>query len=377
MGRKPGAGGGRPEEGRGEPGQATGKGGIRGDGRKAGRKAGRAEAGGRRRKRKRKRGDQYDYDEAFCNDLDRLGAIFIEEMMRNKVGLHYATKTIRSGPVFEVEIYPVFRSAKDMPVPRVRLDNRKAQRDLNSRRARRYLIRLINCNFGEGDFWMTLTYMDSRYPATERRAKKDMGNYIRRVNRLRRRRGMGNAKYIYIMEWEDGADGTRCHFHLLMEGGIGRDELEDMWGHSVVNDTSRLHPGEDGVTGLAMYLVSKKRRRKGVRTWVPSKNLEKPKESVSHSKTGRRQVERMARDHEEIRSYFERDPGWGKYRFVDAEVMYNEFNCAFYVRIKAVERSWGRDGRKGKEGGRGGPACRGTDRGGDDGEPGGGSRHGR
>ncbi len=307
--------------------------------------------------RRRRGKDQYDYENSFTGNIRDLDGIFVEEMVKNRVGLHYATKTIKSGPVFEVEIYPVFNLKSDIPRVKLDRDNRKAQNSLNNRNSRKRLIRLVNTNFGDGDYWITLTYMDGCYPKTEREARKHIGNYIKRVNRHRKKAGLKNAKYIYIMEWqepEEGEDGTRCHFHLLMEGGIGRDELENMWKYSVVNDTSRIHPDADGITGLATYIADKPRRKKGQRSWTPSKGLKQPKESVNHSKTKKSQVERMARDYGEIQAYFERDKAWKQYDFVDAEVMYNSFNCAFYVKIRARERSWERDGRKKKEGAAGG-----------------------
>ena len=301
---------------------------------------------------KGKRRDQYDYESAFGNRLGELDGIFIEEMMKDRVGLHYATKTIKSGKVLEVEIYPWFNRKADIPhIQYERPDNRKAQNSLNSKKSRRRLIRLVNANFGEGDYWITLTYRDDCYPESEEAAKRHLTNYIKRVNRRRKRAGLENARYIYIMEWEEGPEGTRCHFHLLMEGGIDRNELEDMWKFSVVNDTSRIHPDGDGITGLAEYLAKKQRRKKGQRHWNSSKGLKQPEESVSHSKTRKKQVEKMVRDYEEIRAYFEKDRAWKQYEFVDAEVMYNKFNCAFYIRIRARERSWEQNGRKRKEGG--------------------------
>lgn len=352
---------------------------AQGDGAEGGRARASKEAKGKgfRARGKGSRGktcrERYDYESAFCNDLKELGDIFIEEMMRNKVGIHYATKTIKSGKVLEVEIYPVFKSAKDIPLPKVKLGGRKAQNDLNDRNSRKRLVRVINCNFGEGDYWMTLTYDDGHCPRTYEEAKKNIRNYVKKVNRRRKRQGLGNAKYIYIIEWDGSGEGTRCHYHLLMEGGIGRDELEDMWKFASVNDTSRLRPNEEGITGLSIYIASKKRGKKWEHLWYPSKNLKKPKESVSHSKTGKRRVERMARDYEEIRAYFEGDPGWAGYQFVDARVMYNKFNCAFYVQIKARERSWENVGRNeaGGSGGCGSPVCRSGGRGdGQDGGPG-------
>lgn len=300
---------------------------------------------------RKKARDQYDYENAFDKYVDGLGAAFVEEMMKNKVGLHYATKTIKSGKRFEVEIYPVFKRRGDVPPQRVKY-SRKAQRSLNERNSKKKFIRLVEANFGEGDFWLTLTYDEGSHPETEGEAKRDIANYLKRVNRKRKRLGIGNAKYIYITEWGRGEEGgPRCHFHLIMEGGIGRDELEDMWKFAVIKDSSRLHPGEEGLGGLAAYMANKK-RGKWERRWTPSKGLKQPVGRVSHSRAGKRQVERMVRDHEEIRGFFERN--WRGCRFKEAEVMYNEFNCAFYIRIRARERSWGRNGKEEEAGAGGG-----------------------
>lgn len=288
--------------------------------------------------------DQYDYENAFDKYVADLGMLFVEEMMKNRIGLHYATKTIRSGKLFEVEIYPVFKKKGDIPSPKVERNN-KAQRNLNEKNSKKKFIRIVEANFGEGDFWLTLTYNNGSYPGTRGKAERDIANYLKRVNRKRKRLGLQNAKYVYIIEWGEGEDGIRCHFHLIIEGGIGRDELEGMWKFAVIKDSSRLYPNEDGLVGLCEYLADKK-RGKGERRWRSSKGLKKPVERVNHSKTGKRQVERMVRDYEEIRGYFEKN--WAEYQFRDAEVMYNEFNSAFYIRIKARERRFWGNGGKGK-----------------------------
>lgn len=293
---------------------------------------------------KKKVKDQYDYENAFDKNIADLDMLFVEEMMKNRIGLHYATKTIHSGKLFEVEIYPVFKKRGDIPCPKVKAGAKKAQRNLNEKNSKKRFIRLVEANFGEGDFWLTLTYDEGRYPETRERAEKDISNYLKRVNRRRKKIGLLNAKYIYIMERGEGKDGIRCHFHLIIEAGIGRDELEGMWKFADIKDSSRLYPNEEGLVGLATYLADKK-RGKWERRWNSSKGLKKPVESVSHSKTGKRQVERMVKDYEEVRGYFERN--WAGYQIRGAEVMYNDFNCAFYIRIKARERSfWGNGERE-------------------------------
>ena len=287
---------------------------------------------------KRKIRDQYDYENTFDKYVKDLDQLFVEVMMENKVGLHYATKMIRSGKRFEVEIYPIFKNKGDIPISRIKI-NAKAQRDLNEKNSKKKFVRLVEANFGEGDFWLTLTYDEGNDPKTEEEAKKNIRNYLTRVNRLRKKQGLGNAKYIYITEWDGGGEGPRCHYHLIIEGGIERDTLEGMWKFAIRKDSSRLYEGEEGLGGLAGYLADKK-RGKWERRWNSSKNLKKPKISVSHSKTGKRQVERMVKDYEEIRGYFEKEEQWKEFRFLGAEVMYNKFNCAYYIRINARKKSW-------------------------------------
>ncbi len=55
-----------------------------------------------------------------------------------------------------------------------------------------------------------------------------MRNYIRRIQRLRKKRGLPPLKYIAVTE--RGKKGGRYHHHITINGGIDRDELESLWG---------------------------------------------------------------------------------------------------------------------------------------------------
>ena len=79
-------------------------------------------------------------------------------------------------------------------------------------------------------------------PETYEDAKKDVVNFIRRINRKRKKLGLENAKYIYIIAFEEY---TRPHFHLLISGGIDRDELERMWGKCDRPNTRNISPDEN------------------------------------------------------------------------------------------------------------------------------------
>lgn len=137
---------------------------------------------------------------------------------------------LRNETLLESIVYPSFKFKADMPKTEKKRETSPSQSNLNDKNARRYLIRLANINFGKGDIWATFGWNNGLLPETYEDAKKDVVNFIRRINRKRKKLGLENAKYIYIIAFEEY---TRPHFHLLISGGIDRDELERMWGSAI------------------------------------------------------------------------------------------------------------------------------------------------
>lgn len=283
--------------------------------------------------------DDYDYEEAYQKQCDTLEEWELEKLLKDgKVGCLYRTTTtkaenIQNGTVLlESQVYPAFKDKKDMPVTAKKRETRPSQRNLNDKNARRYLIRLANINFGKGDIWATFGWNDDCLPGDEERARKDITNFIKRINRRRKKDGLDNAKYIYILAF-DGY--KRPHFHILLsEDGMDRDELEELWGKCDRPNTRRIKPDDDFlITGLATYISQNPH---GTKRWCPSKNLKKPdKPTRSYSKFKKGNVERMARDHEELKSQMEKAyPG---FEFLDAEVKYNGINAAFYIYARMVK----------------------------------------
>lgn len=141
-----------------------------------------------------------------------------------------------------------------------------------------------------------------------------------------------NAKYIYIIAFEEY---TRPHFHLLISGGIDRDELERMWGKCDRPNTRNISPDENFLlTGLATYITQNPH---GTKRWCPSKNLKKPDEPKrSYSKFRKAKVEKMAFDSSVLQAEMEKAyPG---FTFLDAEVKHNGVNAAFYIYARMVKK---------------------------------------
>ena len=202
----------------------------------------------------------------------------------------YRTRTIKAGPRLEVEIFPIFgredtgraRAAKQNVTP-------EAVQRLNEERSKRKLVQLADANFGEQDIHLTLTYRDALKYA---QAQKDVKNFLRTVKRKREQRGMTPLKYIYTIEGDNDGRRERIHVHMLMSGGINREELEAIWARGYAN-ADRLQPNENGLEAIARYITKQQKNR---RKWCRSRNLKQPKQRTSDSKVSNARVKRLALD---------------------------------------------------------------------------------
>lgn len=290
--------------------------------------------------------DNYDYEEAYQKQIDTLEEWELERLMQTgKVNCLYRTTTIKSrneksgAEMLESMVYPSFPNREDVPKTAKKRETGQAQKNLNDKNARRYLIRLANINFSKGDIWATFGWDDDNMPEDEERAEKDIKNFIARINYRRRKAGLENAKYIYI----PAIDGyARPHFHILISGdGMDRDELEDLWTKCERKNTRRVKPDDDFlITGIATYITQ---NPNGTKRWRSSKNLKKPDAPTrSYRKFSRKKVNGMVKDFEELKAQMEKAyPG---FKFLDAEVKYNDKVAAFYIYARMIKK---RD--KGKE----------------------------
>lgn len=290
--------------------------------------------------------DNYDYEEAYQKQIDTLEEWELERLMKTgKVNCLYRTTTIKSrneksgAEMLESMVYPSFPNREDVPKTAKKRETGQAQKNLNDKNARRYLIRLANINFSKGDIWATFGWDDDNMPEDEERAEKDIKNFIARINYRRRKAGLENAKYIYI----PAIDGyARPHFHILISGdGMDRDELEDLWTKCERKNTRRVKPDDDFlITGIATYITQNPH---GTKRWRSSKNLKKPDAPTrSYRKFSRKKVNGMVRNFEELKAQMEKAyPG---FKFLDAEVKYNDKVAAFYIYARMIKK---RD--KGKE----------------------------
>ncbi len=229
---------------------------------------------------------------------DLLAEYWKSTMTETRVGrMGYRTRTIKAGTRLEAEVYPIYGRSQEQTARKARLNmTRERQQQLNTRRSKRQLVLLMENNFNyESDVHVTLTYAGSE-PTLER-CRKDIRNFIGRVKRRRAERCDEELKYIYSIGHD--AD-QRIHVHMVMNGGIPRDELERMWGKGYAN-TMRLQQFGGGLQGMANYLYRQNEKardrgeRQGVHMWSGSRNLKKVTNiHVSDTKVSNRKVKTIA-----------------------------------------------------------------------------------
>ena len=267
----------------------------------------------------------------------------------------YREKMYRCGDYLTVDIYPVFHQGGKKTRRRAKYKPTSAmQAKLNQKNAEEALTRLLEANFCESDLEITLTFSPDNLPDTYDLARRHAENYLRRVKRLRNRRELSSLKYVLI------PGNGRFHFHIVMTGGIDRDELERIWGLGYAN-TKRLSFRENGVAGLARYIASQydiedfskgedlfsiydideetgelteknDTRKKGQRRWSSSKNLIRPEPQFRDGKISSARVEELASVDSSNRVAFEKlYPG---YSLLGVEPYYNPDNGGYYLHVR-------------------------------------------
>lgn len=263
----------------------------------------------------------------------------VTETMRGQMA--YRTRTTKAGERLEAEIYPIWGRDQEQAARRARQNRTpERQKQLNMKRSKHMLTLMLETNFRtDEDVHVTLTYQDE--PDLERMLM-DLRNFFGRIRRLREKRGLAPLKYIYAV----GRDaGHRLHIHVVMNGGIDRDELEKNWkkGNSRakyrrgVANTYRLQEYGTGLQGMASYLFKQNEaakdagEREGLKMWIGSRNLKKPKVRTSDTKMSCRRVKILAMDFQAVAAEV-MEKVYPGYRLEKGNVFLSDITDGVYIR---------------------------------------------
>lgn len=271
----------------------------------------------------------------------------------------YRTRTTIAGSRLEAEVFPIYGRGQAGAVREAKKNaSRETQERANHARSIRRAVLLAEANFTEEDLFLHLTYKGSE--PDEKRCRQDLANFFRRVRRLREKRGLPELKYMYATEGGDGKH--RIHTHMLISGGIDRDELERIWQETTGGRGGRCRADhlqtEDGQIEAAVIYMAKELWAKGLkgktneveelarymadrpgkkRRWCPSRNLKEPKSRTSDTKMSNAKVRRIAADFRaEAKEIMEKlYPG---YKLQRVAVYYSDVVQGVYIRT--VMRRW-------------------------------------
>ena len=267
----------------------------------------------------------------------------LAEMERMR-GVWYRTKSYRSGTLLEIEAYPL------LPAPALREVRRRkatseAQARLNQRNAEKRLLRLAEANFGESDYYFTGTIEGPDLPDW-RTMQRLARAFLRRWNRARKKAGLENGKYIYVIEGHDDGDRKkRLHWHALLEGGLDRAEIKRLWSHgrARVDELDTRRP--EGLAPLMKYLS---KGPQGKKRWAGSRNLKKPAVSWADRKISARTARKIAE--EKAGSGAALEALYPGHEVIDIEVRTNPYvpGCYIYARMRR-SKVYGHAGRNDNE----------------------------
>ncbi|WP_242872325.1 rolling circle replication-associated protein [Clostridium coskatii] len=224
----------------------------------------------------------------------------------------------------EVDIFPYSKMQKEISKgkrSKKRKESAPKQKNLNDKNSRRYFTQLVNSNFGLGDYHVTATYKDEFLPETLEDAEREVTNYLRRINYRREKEGLIPLEYILVTEYnteENGEKPIRIHHHIIINGGLNRDTIEDLWsrrrkkgekkGESIgFINVDRLQPDENGVSALCRYLTKRPCSKK---RWTSSHNLKKPWYRNNDHKYRRREIEKICKSIPDSYYWEKKYPGW-------------------------------------------------------------------
>lgn len=240
----------------------------------------------------------------------------------------------------------------------------QAQKNLNDKRSKRRFVQIANTNFGADDLHISATYNEKHLPITLEEAERNVHNYLDRVKRRMKRVTGQDLKYMLVTEYtpEEGENAdpedkttraVRIHHHIIINGGLSRDDLELMWSATRINwkragndpeyrknidylgfvNCDRLQPNENGIEGLVNYI---NKRKKGCKKWSTSMNLKKPKEKKNDHKYSFRKLRELAKTPEDKEIWRKQYKG---YEPTKIDFQYSDYTgWSIYIKLRKVRK---------------------------------------
>lgn len=224
----------------------------------------------------------------------------------------------------ELQIYPSYRQNRGRRRKRYKPTS-EVQAVLNENNRQKKFVRYANHNFTENDVYVTLTYRDELNPESIEEAKNNDKNFLKRLNRIRVKKGLPKAKWMRVIE--KGKRKGRIHHHFIMSGGITPEELKKIWGNGIVQVSGLVFDEQTGIENLANYML---KRECDESSWSHSRNLVLPAESKATGRLSNKALEWMS----SYTDYSELEKNYPGYRIISVEPVLSDVNGRWYFFCK-------------------------------------------
>lgn len=146
--------------------------------------------------------------------------------------------------------------------------------NLNERQEKQRLARILNTNFEEGGYMITLKYSGVRLPESYDAAREEGEKLMRKLRLLCKKEGVELRRVLVTANWSPKRNGAARFHHHVVINKIPLAILERLWPDGEMY-IETLRAGD--LSHLAAYLCDNVRlEEKGRKKWSPSRNLQKP-----------------------------------------------------------------------------------------------------
>lgn len=161
----------------------------------------------------------------------------------------YIKETCVAGKTKEFNYYYSYHVHKKGEKRRKKVERTcEAQKKVNLRQAVKKLTRILNANFNQNDYYLTLKYKKEERPKTKEELRKHIDKYLRDMRRIYKKAGTV-FKYVWVAEvGERGA----VHIHIVVSG-IDFRLIKSTWNHGFTTCEPMREDGQ--YRKLAEYFV--------------------------------------------------------------------------------------------------------------------------
>lgn len=190
----------------------------------------------------------------------------------------YIKEICKAGKTIEISKYYSFRwHIKGEKRERAEDESSEAQKRINQRQAETKLRRILNTNFRDGDYLLTLDFYKTNLPRGSDEMQELTSKAIRKMRAILKRQGLDKEwKYVYVKEV--GKRSSR-HIHMVMTK-TDIEILRKCWPYGGIHLQPLYSNGQYGQ--IAAYFIKyaiKTEENEGMligKRWYGSRNLKKP-----------------------------------------------------------------------------------------------------